>query len=246
MKYTDRESEERYLQKTLKVVADNLENYSRESARMQGEIDEMLEHYHDNDTELWTLLNNTITLNEHMKRALERNTRAEKKPYFGRIIFQDETLGREESLYIGKGGISKDRISQTVIDWRAPIANAYYENNLGKCSYQAPGGKALPIDLKLKRTFEIEDGRLLDYYDTEVVSNDDLLMKYLSKNKEAVLGEIVATIQKEQNDIIRKSPYHNLLVQGWRAPERPPSQCTASPTSSTTTRRGFARRISTS
>ena len=174
----------------------------------------MLEHYHDNDVEVWTILNNTITLNEHMKRALERNERALHKPYFGRIIFYDETLKIEESLYIGKGGISKDNTHWMVIDWRAPVANAYYENGLGKCSYSAPEGKELPIDLRLKRTYEIDEGKLLDYFDTEVVANDDLLMKYLSKNKEAVLGEIVATIQKEQNEIIRKSPFHNVIVQG--------------------------------
>ena len=214
MRNTDRQWEEQYLRQTLQVVEHNLENYRRETKRMQAEIDEMLKHYHDNDVELWTLLNNTITLNEFMKMALTRNEKAMVKPYFGRIIFQDETLGVEESLYIGKGGISKDSTHQMVVDWRAPVANAYYENGLGKCSYQTPDGKALPIDLKLKRTYEIADGKLTDYFDTEVVANDDLLMKYLSQNKQAVLGEIVATIQKEQNEIIRKSPYHNIIVQG--------------------------------
>ncbi len=214
MKNTDRKAEEQYLQETMQVIQGNLANYGGEVSRMQGEIDEMLEHYHDNDVELWTLLNNTITLNEHMKRAMERNERASHKPYFGRIIFRDENLGKQESLYIGKGGISRDNTHWMVVDWRAPVANAYYENGLGKCSYAAPEGKEIPIDLQMKRTFEIEEGKLLDYFDTEVVANDDLLMKYLSKNKEAVLGEIVATIQKEQNEIIRKSPYHNLIVQG--------------------------------
>lgn len=214
MKNTDRASEEQYLQETMGVIETNLENYGSEVARMQQDIDEMLEHYHDNDVEVWTILNNTITLNEHMKRALKRNERALHKPYFGRIIFYDETLKIEESLYIGKGGISKDNTHWMVIDWRAPVANAYYENGLGKSSYSAPEGKELPIDLKLKRTYEIDEGKLLDYFDTEVVANDDLLMKYLSKNKEAVLGEIVATIQKEQNEIIRKSPFHNVIVQG--------------------------------
>lgn len=214
MKNTDRAAEERYLKETLQIIEDNIESYGSEVSRMQEQIDEMLEHYHDNDVELWTLLNNTITMNDHMKRALERNVRASHKPYFGRIIFRDETLGIEESLYIGKGGIARDKTSQMVVDWRAPVANAYYENGLGKCSYAAPEGKEIPIDLKLKRTYEIDEGRLLTFFDTEVVANDDLLMRYLSRNKEAVLGEIVATIQKEQNEIIRKSPYHNVIVQG--------------------------------
>ena len=211
---TSRQAEEGYLRQTLAVVGDNVKSYGQEVARMQGNIDEMLAHYHDNDVEVWTILNNTLTLHEHMKRALERNEKALDKPYFGRIIFRDRTLDKEESLYIGKGGISRDTTHWMVVDWRAPVANAYYENSLGKCSYTAPGGVEMEIELELKRTYEVEGGKLLDYYDSEVVANDDLLTKYLAKNKEAVLGEIVATIQKEQNEIIRKSPYHNIIVQG--------------------------------
>ncbi len=211
---TSRPAEEAYLAGTLKVVRDNVENYGREVRKMQEDIDEMLEHYHDNDTEVLTILNNTVTMHSHMKRALARNEKALKKPYFGRIVFHDEALDREESLYIGRGGISRDTTHWMVVDWRAPVANAYYENGLGKCSYPAPGGTQMQIDLKLKRTYEIENAKLLDYYDTEVIANDELLTRYLAKNKQAVLGEIIATIQKEQNDIIRKSPYHNMIVQG--------------------------------
>ena len=209
-----RQDEEAYLAKTLSVVQDNVTNYGQEVSRMQADIDEMLAHYHDNDTEVLTILNNTVTLHEHMKRALLRNEKAMSKPYFGRIIFRDETLCKKESIYIGKGGISKDTTHWMVVDWRAPVANVYYENGLGKCSYSAPDNVQIPIELELKRTYEIEDGRLLDFFDTEVVANDDLLTKYLAKNKQAVLSEIIATIQKEQNDIIRKSPYHNMIVQG--------------------------------
>ena len=208
------QEEEKYLKETLAVIHDNIKNYEKEVSAMQASIDEMLEHYHDNDVEVYTILSNTITLHDHMKRALERNEKAMYKPYFGRIVFHDDTLDKEESIYIGKGGISKDTTHWMVTDWRAPAANVYYENSLGKCSYHAPDNVEIPIDLKLKRTYEIEDGRLIDFFDTEVVANDDLLTKYLAKNKQAVLGEIIATIQKEQNEIIRKSPYHNIIVQG--------------------------------
>ncbi|MDE7258851.1 MAG: DNA helicase UvrD, partial [Lachnospiraceae bacterium] len=202
-----RQAEENYLEQTLAVVKDNLMNYGREVSRMQEDIDEMLAHYHDNDVEVLTILNNTVTMHDHMQRALLRNEKALNKPYFGRIIFHDEALDKEESIYIGRGGISKDTTHWMVTDWRAPVANAYYENGLGKCSYEAPGGARIQIDLEVKRTYEIESGRLLDYFDSEVIANDDLLTKYLAKNKQAVLSEIVATIQKEQNEIIRKSPY---------------------------------------
>ena len=209
-----RKAEEDYLRETLEVVSRNLKNYSGEVARMQENIDEMLARYHDNDVEVLTILNNTVTMHEHMKRALMRNEKAKNKPYFGRIVFRDEKTGKEESLYIGRGGIARDATHQAVVDWRAPVANAYYENNLGKCSYRAPGDVDIPIDLTRKRTYEIEGGKLLDFFDSEVIANDELLTKYLAKNKQAVLGEIVATIQKEQNEIIRKSPYHNVIVQG--------------------------------
>ena len=70
------------------------------------------------------------------------------------------------------------------------------------------------IDLKKKRTYEIKDDTLLSFFDSDVVANDELLNRYLSQNKKAVLGEIIATIQKEQNDIIRQSPYKSIIVQG--------------------------------
>lgn len=206
--------EEKYLNQTLDIVKRNVENYESEIREMSDQIEEMLQHYHDNDVEVYTQMSNTVTMRDHMQSALKRNQRATKKPYFGRIDFLDETLQKEEALYIGRGGIAKDTTHQLVVDWRAPVANAYYENGLGECSYHAPDGRELPIRLDLKRTYEIDNGRLLDYFDTEVIANDELLTKYLAKNKQAVLGEIIATIQKEQNDIIRKTPYHNIIVQG--------------------------------
>ncbi|MCH5340913.1 MAG: DUF4968 domain-containing protein [Acetatifactor sp.] len=211
---TSRRDEEKHLEKTLAVIRSNMEEYGRQVSDMQADIDEMLEHYHDNDVEVYTILSNTITMHDHMKRALLRNEKALDKPYFGRIDFHDHATDQEESLYIGRGGISRDTTHQEVVDWRAPVANAYYENGLGECSYSAPDGTPLEIDLKLKRTYEIAKGELLDYFDSEVISNDELLTKYLARNKQAVLGEIVATIQKEQNEIIRRSPYHNIIVQG--------------------------------
>lgn len=208
------QQEEEYLNQTLDIVKRNVENYESEIREMSDQIEEMLQHYHDNDVEVYTQMSNTVTMRDHMQSALKRNQRATKKPYFGRIDFLDETLQKEEALYIGRGGIAKDTTHQMVVDWRAPVANAYYENGLGECSYCAPDGRELPIRLDLKRTYEIDNGKLLDYFDTEVIANDELLTKYLAKNKQTVLGEIIATIQKEQNDIIRKTPYHNIIVQG--------------------------------
>ena len=209
-----RYAEEQHLKETLELIQKNIEHYNKEVSALRTDIDEMQAHFHDDNPELINSLENTYTMYDFQNRTLERCLRAQKKPYFGRIDFYDETLGISEALYIGKYGIAKDATHPAVIDWRAPVANVYYDNGLGPCSYLSPEGNELPIDLKLKRTYEIADGKLLNMFDSEIIANDDLLTSYLSKNKEVVLGEIVATIQKEQNEIIRRSPYHNCLVQG--------------------------------
>ena len=68
-----RQEEQKHLHETLRVVQDNIARYTAEVTKLSGDIEEMLEHYHDNDTEVYTMLNNSITLNDHMKRALLRN-----------------------------------------------------------------------------------------------------------------------------------------------------------------------------
>ncbi len=215
-----REYEEKYLAECIRVIKKNIGIYEEETQRMSAEIKDMYERYRDDDPEIFTELSNTITMNENMKLALSKNMRALKKPYFGRIdITELDGSGglptrSQETFYLGKGGVMKDTTHIMVVDWRAPIANVYYENGLGECSYTAPKGRTYTIDLRRKRTYELDGEKLIDFYDSEVVANDELLTKYLAKNKEAVLGEIIATIQKEQNDIIRKSPYRNMIVQG--------------------------------
>ena len=210
---TERLLEEQYLKNCISIIKKNIDAYMKEIEIMNADIQDMYDRYRHDDPEIFTELSNTITMNENMKTALHKNQRALKKPYFGRIDIKDQ--GRsDETFYIGKGGVMKDTTTIMVVDWRAPLANVYYENGLGECSYIAPDKVKITVELNRKRTYEIDGEKLIDYFDSEVVTNDELLTKYLAKNKEAVLGEIIATIQKEQNDIIRKSPYRNMIVQG--------------------------------
>lgn len=143
-----------------------------------------------------------------------RAKRAGNKPYFGRIDLIDDEIGKKETYYIGKSVLGRDIKHPTVIDWRAPVASIYYEQNLGHCTYRVPGEESGNVDLKRKRTYVIENNKLKDFYDSTVVANDDLLTEYLSKSKKSVLSEIIATIQQEQNEVIRKNPHHNVLIQG--------------------------------
>ena len=145
---------------------------------------------------------------------LIRYEKARKKPYFGRIDFKDGISQEEETCYIGRAGIAKNGSEPVVLDWRAPIASVYYESSMGPCTYTVSSEGTYEMDLVRKRTYEIEQDVLKDFFDSDVVANDELLTKYLAKNKKAVLGEIIATIQKEQNVIIRRSPRTNVIIQG--------------------------------
>ncbi|MBR4342909.1 MAG: UvrD-helicase domain-containing protein [Lachnospiraceae bacterium] len=205
---TDREHEEHYLDMVLKTVDENCLNLKHEIQNRARAIEALNAQYSDGDLETRDQINSEIHLLNLAQRELGKNSRAKKKPYFGRILFNDE------SLYIGRGGVRKGITDVLVADWRAPISNAYYENGLGEVTFNTPDGEKISIDVKLKRTFDINDGKLVDYYDSEAALDDELLNKYLAKTKQTVLNEIIATIQKEQNEIIRLSPRHNLIVQG--------------------------------
>ncbi len=116
---------------------------------------------------------------------------------------------------------------------------------MGPCTYTVSSEGTYEMDLVRKRTYEIEQDVLKDFFDSDVVANDELLTKYLAKNKKAVLGEIIATIQKEQNVIIRRSPRTNVIIQGVAGSGKRPWQCTAYPTFCITIRMISGRRIFT-
>lgn len=209
-----REAEEAQLSRIIGIAQDNLEKTEKSVEQLSDELHELMETYGTKDKEALLLFHNTQSQLRENQRDLIRCRKARKKPYFGRIDFRDPKLPCAESYYVGRVGISENSSEPAVIDWRAPVASVYYENTAGHCSYTVKNEGRCEIDLKRKRTYEIADDRLLDFYDSDVVANDELLTKYLARNKSAVLGEIIATIQKEQNAVIRRSPKMNLIVQG--------------------------------
>ncbi len=209
-----REAEEAQLKLVIQAAQENLEKAEQNIRKLSDDLDDLREIYGTKDKEALALFHNTHAQISEQKRNLLRCQKARKKPYFGRIDFKDSKQPYEESYYVGRVGIAGDGTQPLVIDWRAPVASVYYENAVGPCRYTVKQEGAYEIDLKRKRTYEIEEDRLKDFYDSDVVANDELLTQYLAKNKKAVLGEIIATIQKEQNAIIRQSPKTNLIVQG--------------------------------
>ena len=209
-----REDEEKQLKEIIDIAQANLIRTESYVKALSDEYHDLVETYGPKDKEALAMLHNTQAQMRERQRDLVRCRKARKTPYFGRIDFKDVSQPQEESYYVGRVGISKEAAEPVVIDWRAPLASVYYENNTGRCTYTVKGEGTFEVDLKRKRTYEIADDRLKDFFDSDVVANDELLTKYLARNKTAVLGEIIATIQAEQNDMIRRTPKRNLIVQG--------------------------------
>ena len=121
-----RQDEEAHLEKTLAVVRSNVESYGREVDKMQADIDEMLDHYHDNDAEVYIILNNTITLHDHMKRALARNEKALSKPSGTRNLARRKTFTSDGAAF---PGIPPIRWSSTGgLRWQTPTMKTALAN----------------------------------------------------------------------------------------------------------------------
>ncbi|MBS6195547.1 MAG: ATP-binding domain-containing protein [Clostridiales bacterium] len=213
-KDSERHSEEQHLQSCLEIIRENIRRYEEKEADYKREVTELFQAVRKGEGDSYGQLAAGKSILEHTRNALRKNRAALQKAYFGRVDYEDKTFGAFESRYIGKNGVTRNSDDVVVVDWRAPISSVYYENEAGEGSYDVPGNDPVEIDLKKKRTFDIQGEELLGFYDDDVAANDELLVKYLSQNKEAVLGDIIATIQKEQNEIIRDIPYKNIIVQG--------------------------------
>ena len=133
------------------------------------------------------------------------------KPYFSRIDFKSDN--NVDICYIGKNGIINSDNKVIVVDWRAPISAVYYDSNIGKTSYNVDD-EIIEGELLLKRQYDIQNSKLISYYDVDIVSNDAILKQYLNVNSDNRLKNIVSTIQSEQNEIIRMPLNKNILVQG--------------------------------
>lgn len=134
-------------------------------------------------------------------------------PYFARVTLQFDPEEEPEDYYIGSVGLSQDAWTHLVIDWRSPIAETYYNQENGKTSYEVDG-RRVPVDLLLRRQFELNKNELLHYFDTQVAIEDPLLLKSLSRRHGDKMTAITTTIQKEQNAIIRMPDVPVLLVNG--------------------------------
>lgn len=146
-------------------------------------------------------------------RKLENIKSIKDKPYFARMDFKEDGKSVEK-LYIGKISLLDNKTAYPIIvDWRAPISNLYYEGRVGKAEYECLGEK-IKGEIFLKRQYIIENQELKKYVNINVTGNDELLQNALEEKADDRLKNIVATIQDEQNKIIRADINQPLIVQG--------------------------------
>lgn len=136
-------------------------------------------------------------------------------PYFGRIDFKEKREnGKVLPVYIGIHTFYDSGSKMTLIyDWRAPISSMFYDCELGDASYTSPLGE-IEGQILLKRQYRVRKGKMEYMIESSLTVHDDILQKELSSNADDKMKNIVATIQREQNLIIRNENAHILIIQG--------------------------------
>ena len=150
----------------------------------------------------------------NIDRRLKELTILKESPYFGRILFEDKEYNEEEKLYIGRFGVTPEgSYEPEIVDWRAPVASLFYKGTLGKSEYNAPLGP-VEVDIQGRRQYIIKKAKLLGMFDSEIDVKDDILQLVLSSNSSEKLKDIIMTLQKEQDDIIRQPREVSVVVNG--------------------------------
>lgn len=159
-------------------------------------------------------VNNDVLFVEHASKRVERLVRQREKPYFGKIKFIYDEDGEEIPIYIGMNGyLQADKEGQLIYDWRAPVSDMYYDYCKGAASYKSPDGE-LTGRITEKKQFDISKRKLHQIVDVDENINDSVLIRALGKNSSTKMKSVVATIQKEQNSIIRNTTASHLVVDG--------------------------------
>ena len=138
--------------------------------------------------------------------------RIKDNPYFASIIFEDEE-GERFNVYLGLTYLKDDDYGNIIYDWRSPICSLFYDFEVGKCAYAAPGG-AVTGELLRKRQYKIEKCKLVSAFDNSISIDDELLQEVLATDSNDKMKNIVNTIQQEQNNVIRNVRDKTLIVSG--------------------------------
>lgn len=223
----DLQAEKKYLERTLAVVKSELSEeegkYSKRKGRLKETGREMWESsvHFGNDFEKMTEVNqhlaevaNQTAICKNTKKRVEKYKKMQKSPYFGRIDFKEQDMEDIEKIYIGIHNLIDSKTGSIyVYDWRAPVSGMFYRFEPGRAGYAAPCGE-IAGDMLLKRQYKIRNSELKYFFDCSININDEMLQEILGHNSSVKMRNIVETIQKEQDIIIRDTESEVLIVQG--------------------------------
>jgi DNA helicase-2/ATP-dependent DNA helicase PcrA len=151
---------------------------------------------------------------EILRAQRDKLTKLRASPYFGRVDFAREGEGEARPIYIGVHDFHDEIAGRNVVhDWRAPVSSMFYDHEPGPARYEAPSGE-IAGRIDAKRQFRISGGRLELMFETGVQIVDDVLQEALGHASDDGMKTIVATIQRDQNAIIRDADAHTLIIQG--------------------------------
>ena len=158
---------------------------------------------------------NHFAMGESVINKHKRLTKILAIPYFGRIDFlEKKENSKVMPTYIGIHTFYDPESRATLIhDWRAPVSSMFYDHELGEAGYRSPSGE-IKGEISLKRQYRIRGGKMEFMIESALTVHDDILQKELSSNADDKMKNIVATIQREQNRIIRNEDIRTLIIQG--------------------------------
>lgn len=212
--------EKKYLDNCINVIKDYLSELGQELYEKEEKSQEFKKYIWDNKasldpTELKSLMSDNdleVYLMMQKGKYFQRLFKIQNSPYFGSIIFEEENEP-SKNIYLGITHLEDKNKNYLIYDWRAPISSLFYDYEVGECSYKAPE-KIIKGNLKRKRQYKIEDGKIKHIFDNSINIDDSLLQEVLSNDGSEKMKNIVNTIQQEQNKIIRNVEDKSLIVQG--------------------------------
>ena len=211
-----------FLADVTEKIKTRLEEIDRSLAEGQQEIENMHEYYWENYTEMdqygyedydnQQALLHQVNANQEKWMQKHRYEKMIASPFFGRVDSICE--GEMEPYYIGIGNFAPHLgMRPMVYDWRAPVSGLFYDYDSGPAFYEAPAGR-IEGEIRAKWQYKIKNERLIYAFESDTKIDDEILKEELGKNGDVRLKNIVRTIQKEQNAIIRNTKDKILAIQG--------------------------------
>ena len=213
-----------FLEDVTEKIGQRLEEIKQSLDEGQKEIENMHEYYWENYTEMdqygyedfdnQQALLNQVNANQDRLAMKHRLERMADSPFFGRVDFVFEGEDEPEPFYIGIGNFAeKAGMTPMIYDWRAPVSGLFYDYDKGPASYEAPAG-TIEGEIHSKWQYKICGGKMIYAFESDTKIDDEILKRELGNNGDVKLKNIVRTIQKEQNAIIRNTKDRILVIQG--------------------------------